>query len=98
MKGFVSHGMVLCAKTDDGKVEFADPPAGAAIGERITVGSLVSGEPDEQVNPSKKNNPWLAIVEHLKTDAKKVACYQGIPMMTSSGPVTAPTLANATLS
>jgi len=98
MKGFVSHGMVLCAKTEDGKVEFADPPAGAKVGERILVGDLTVGEPDEQVNPAKKNNPWVDIVSHLKTNGDKVACYKDIPLTTSAGPVTAPTLANAALS
>ena len=32
LAGFASHGMVLCAKNaDESKVEFVDPPAGAAV-------------------------------------------------------------------
>jgi methionine--tRNA ligase beta chain len=38
MRGVVSEGMVLCgANADSDKVELLEPPAGAGIGERITV-------------------------------------------------------------
>jgi methionine--tRNA ligase beta chain len=43
--GFPSHGMVLCASSEDGsKVEFIEPPVDAQIGERIMVDGFV-GEP-----------------------------------------------------
>ena len=45
MLGFPSHGMVLCAASDDGsKVEFIEPPADAKIGERVMVNGF-DGEP-----------------------------------------------------
>ena len=43
--GFPSHGMVLCAASEDGsKVEFIEPPADAEIGERVMVDGF-DGEP-----------------------------------------------------
>ena len=36
LAGFASNGMVLCATTAEGKVEFVEPPEGAALGERVT--------------------------------------------------------------
>lgn len=43
--GFPSHGMVLCAASEDGsKVEFIEPPADAKIGERISCEGY-DGEP-----------------------------------------------------
>lgn len=35
LAGFASNGMVLCATGEDGRVEFVEPPAGAALGERV---------------------------------------------------------------
>mmetsp|Transcript_23037 Transcript_23037/g.52731 ORF Transcript_23037/g.52731 Transcript_23037/m.52731 type:complete len:225 (-) Transcript_23037:355-1029(-) len=49
LKGFKSHGMVLCAASTnpDGseKVEFVEPPEGAAIGEIITFEGLPNPQP-----------------------------------------------------
>jgi tRNA-binding EMAP/Myf-like protein len=64
MVGFESQGMVLCASNADRSVvEFIDPPAGAAVGERLLIDGHVSdpGRIDERVNPSAKANPWTAI-------------------------------------
>ena len=36
LAGFASNGMVLCATTAEGKVEFVEPPEGAQLGERVT--------------------------------------------------------------
>lgn len=43
--GFPSHGMVMCAASEDGsKVEFIEPPADAKIGERVMIEGF-DGEP-----------------------------------------------------
>lgn len=49
---------VACVHCD----QFADPPAGAAVGERLTLEGY-EGEPDAQVNPGAKKNPWSRICE-----------------------------------
>lgn len=48
--GFPSYGMVMCAANEDGsKVEFVEPPADAAIGERV----MVEGYDGEPVSSSQ---------------------------------------------
>ena len=90
--GFRSHGMVLCAAKGD-KVEFVDPPAGAKVGERVTIEGL-TGEP---VTPAQveKTKAFVTAAEKLTTNAERVATYDGKAFITSAGPCTCPTLADA---
>lgn len=82
--GFPSHGMVLCASSEDGrKVEFIEPPPGAAVGERITVEGF-NGEPATE-NQILKKKMLDVIFPDLKTNASGVATYKGVPLSTSAG-------------
>ena len=81
--GFPSHGMVLCASSDDGKVVFVDPPAGASIGERVMVDGY-NGEPATE-NQVIKKKMLDAIFPDLKTDSDGVACYKGVPLTAGGG-------------
>lgn len=93
--GFPSHGMVMCAATEDGgKVQFVEPPADAAIGERITVEGY-DGEPATE-NQVIKKKMLDAIFPDLKTNAAGVACYKGVPLSTSAGSCQ-PSLPNASV-
>eukprot|EP00878_Enallax_costatus_P027717 GHUV01029865.1.p2 GENE.GHUV01029865.1~~GHUV01029865.1.p2 ORF type:complete len:113 (+),score=41.29 GHUV01029865.1:550-888(+) len=95
MRGITSQAMVLAAThPETGKVELCDPPADAAIGERVTVEGF-SGEPDEQLNPKKKI--FEQVQPDLATNADRVACYKGVPLMTSAGPVKAATVAGGSI-
>lgn len=76
------------------QVELCEPPAGAAIGERVTVEGFL-GEPDEQLNPKKKI--FEAVQPDLRTNEQLVACYKGVPLMTSAGPVTVQSVAGASI-
>lgn len=76
------------------QVELCDPPGGAAIGERVTVAGF-SGEPDEQLNPKKKI--FEQVQPDLSTNAELVACYKGVPLMTSAGPVQVASVAGASI-
>lgn len=102
MVGKESAGMVLCASNADRTtVEFVDPPAGARVGERITIaGHSESPVPPggDPINPAKKNNPWTAFAAELCTDASRVATYKGVPLTTSAGACTAPTVASGPIS
>jgi methionine--tRNA ligase beta chain len=49
LAGFASNGMVLCATGEDGKVEFIEPPPGAALGERVTF----EGHPGAAAEPNR---------------------------------------------
>ena len=91
MKGFTSQGMVLCAATD-AKVELLAPPEGVPIGERITIEGY-SGEADEKLNEKEGKAPLPKILPDLKTNDSPVACFKGIPLMTSKGTLKA-TMAN----
>ena len=80
--GFPSHGMVLCASGPD-KVEFIEPPEGAAIGERVFVEGY-DGEPATENQIIKKKMLDL-IFPDLKTNSDGVATYKGVPLSTSAG-------------
>jgi methionine--tRNA ligase beta chain len=93
--GFASHGMVMCAATEDGgKVQFVEPPEGAAIGDRVTVAGY-DGEPATE-NQIIKKKMLDEIFPDLKTDASGVATYKGVPLSTSAGPCK-PSLPNASV-
>lgn len=103
MVGFESMGMVLCASNADRSVvEFVEPPAGAKIGERLTLPGIITADAPwpvpEVVNPAKKGNPWTNFAAELRTNGDKVATYMGVPLTTSAGPCTAPTQADAPIS
>jgi methionine--tRNA ligase beta chain len=87
MKGFQSQGMVLCAATEK-KVELLVPPEGVPIGERITVEGY-TGDPDEKLNEKEGKAPLVKMLPDLKTNGTPVACFKGIPLMTSKGPLKA---------
>ncbi|KAF4665153.1 hypothetical protein FOL47_004728 [Perkinsus chesapeaki] len=101
LRGFVSHGMVMCASTGDhSQVEVLDVPADAKPGDRITIPGF-DGEPDEVLHP--KHNPFDAVKGDLKTvkeaDGKIVATYKGKPFTLPSGEiVTAPGLVDCEIS
>ena len=92
LMGFPSHGMVMCASGSDGTVKFVEPPADAAIGERVMVDGF-DGEPATE-NQVIKKKMLDAIFPDLKTNAGGIACYKGVPLSTSAGPCQ-PTLPNA---
>merc|ERR1712087_1059195 len=79
--GFPSHGMVLCAASEDGsKVEFIEPPADAKIGERVMVNGF-DGEPATE-NQILKKKMMNTIFPDLKTNSEGIATYQGEALST----------------
>ena len=82
--GFPSHGMVLCASTEDGsRVVFVDPPADAAIGERCFCDGFV-GEPATE-NQVAKKKILDKVFPDFMTDGEGVATYKGVPLTAGSG-------------
>mmetsp|Transcript_17350 Transcript_17350/g.25854 ORF Transcript_17350/g.25854 Transcript_17350/m.25854 type:complete len:480 (+) Transcript_17350:1-1440(+) len=82
--GFPSHGMVLCASNaDHTAVEFAVPPEGAKIGERITFEGF-DGEPEAQ-NKVAKKKIFQALAPDLKTDENGMVNWKGAKSVTSAG-------------
>lgn len=95
--GFVSNGMVLAAKAEDGtKVELVTPPEGSQIGERVFIDGL-TGEPYSSAQVKKKKT-WEAAAKDLKTVEGGVATWQGKAIQTTAGPCTAASLEHAPIS
>lgn len=85
--GIPSAGMVLCAGTEDkSKVEVLNIPEGVPAGERIIFPGH-EGTP-EPVLKKKLAKHYENVAVDLKTDDKGNAVWQGIPFMTSKGPIT----------
>eukprot|EP00658_Telonema_sp_P-2_P016832 TRINITY_DN16517_c0_g1_i2.p1 TRINITY_DN16517_c0_g1~~TRINITY_DN16517_c0_g1_i2.p1 ORF type:complete len:216 (-),score=88.19 TRINITY_DN16517_c0_g1_i2:102-749(-) len=85
--GIPSAGMVLCAGNDDrSKIEVLNIPEGVPCGERI----IFPGHdlPAEPVLKKKLAKHYESVAVDLKTDDKGNAVWQGIPFMTSKGPIT----------
>ena len=66
------------------QVELVTPPEGATPGDRVTVEGF-SGEPEEQLNPKKKQ--FEQISPDLATNNERVACYRGVSAADSDGRV-----------
>jgi len=82
--GFPSHGMVLCASNaDHTAVEFAVPPQGAQIGERITFEGF-EGEPEPE-NKVAKKKIFDKLAPDLKTDGNGEVVWKGVKAVTSAG-------------
>lgn len=75
--GFPSHGMVLCASNaDHTAVECMEPPADAAIGQRIMFEGFTEGEPEPE-NKIAKKKIFEKLAPDLKTDANGVCVWKG---------------------
>ena len=96
LKGWPSHGMILCVSAPDGKIEPLRPPEGSEIGDLVTIGDL----PREPSNDKK--NPWRKVCSFLKTNENKEATYKDdkdvFVWHTEKGKIAAPSIANGTIS
>lgn len=87
MRGMDSFGMLLAADKDE-KVALVQPPLDAPVGEKISVAGF-EGEHQAQIDGKKADAPlFAAVFNELKSNSNGVACYKGVPMMTSKGPCT----------
>lgn len=85
LMGFSSSGMVLCAKTEDGRVEFVTPPEDAAVGERIVLDGVPVSEA-YSASQVKKYKVWEKVIApHLRTDESGAATWKGLHLMTAAG-------------
>ncbi len=84
LAGFVSNGMVLCATSADGKVEFVTPPEGAKVGERVAFEG--HSAPAAEPNRMAKKKIFEAAAPDLVVDDQLRAAWKGVPFMTTAGP------------
>lgn len=101
LQGFLSFGMVLAAKIDD-KIVLLQPPAGAAVGDRVYIDGLKEGDVGGGVPSAaarvKKLKIWEAVSPDLKTDGTGIACWKGRPLLLAGEPLIAPNAPNAPIS
>ena len=91
LAGFASNGMVLCATSPDGaRVEFVEPPAGAALGERVAFAGHAG--PPAEPNRVDKKKLFEAVAPGLRLDAEGRATWEGVVFETSAGPCAVKTL------
>ena len=96
LAGFPSNGMVLCGSSEDRSVvEFVDPPPQSSIGERVVCEGMI-GE-IASPNQVKKKKLMEAAASELKA-VDGVAKYLGVPLTTSGGECTLPTIRSGTIS
>eukprot|EP00904_Undaria_pinnatifida_P000404 jgi/Undpi1/10364/HiC_scaffold_29.g12814.m1 len=99
LKGFKSHGMVVCAvaASSEGKekVELVVPPEGAEVGERLKFDGLEGG-PFEPVSAAQmeKKKVLDRVLKELATDGDGTVKWREHPLASSCGPCTAPTVRN----
>jgi aminoacyl tRNA synthase complex-interacting multifunctional protein 1 len=98
--GFKSHGMVLCAAAtlEDGteRVEFVEPPDGAAVGEVVSFDGLPMPHPVSAAQVEKKK-VFQNCMPAMRTTSDCVAAWDGHAFVTSAGPCRVKSLANACL-
>merc|ERR1712232_457745 len=96
LKGVTSSGMVLCAKSANKKVvELVTVPDSCNVGDRLLPTGVASSWAPSQPQGVKEYKIWEAVSKDLRSDAKKVACFAGVPLTTEKGAkFVAPTLAN----
>ncbi|XP_076466905.1 tyrosine--tRNA ligase, cytoplasmic-like [Babylonia areolata] len=94
MRGIESCAMLMCASVDEPRaVEPLNPPASCSPGDRVCVEGFESVTPDEKLNPKKK--VWEKLQPDLRTSGECVAEWQGSPLMTKDGVVSAASLKGA---
>ena len=69
-----SHGMILCASDESGKIEPIRPPAGSKPGDAVFIGDFPR-LPVPELNPKK--NPWEQVSAEVFVNSDKNATYQG---------------------
>ena len=96
LKGWPSHGMILCASNKEGKVEPLRPPEGSQVGDLVYIGNLTR-EP-----ANDKKCPWEAVHDKIFVDDKKEAIYKDdkdvFVWHTDKGNIVSPTIADGTIS
>ena len=98
MVGFKSQGMVLYGSSPDkATVELVDPPAGAAVGERVSFGAAHDGEAATPAQLQKKKLLEAALPD-LRVGEDGIAMFKDAAFTTSKGPCTLKSIRAGTIS
>eukprot|EP00915_Cephaloidophora_sp_WS-2016_P000118 GHVH01000199.1.p1 GENE.GHVH01000199.1~~GHVH01000199.1.p1 ORF type:complete len:746 (+),score=121.52 GHVH01000199.1:40-2238(+) len=97
LRGFKSHGMVLCASNEDHtKVEFMTPPEGTPLGESLSFVGAAGDGPDEVL--PKKKSPWDTCQKLFATAEDFSGVFKDMKLMASTGPVSCKSISKGTMS
>jgi len=98
LRGFPSHGMVLCASNaDHTKVEFMKAPEGTPLGELLTFEGINGSGPDEVL--PKKKSPWDACAKLFTVGTDSCGYFkEGHKLMSSQGEVKCSSITGGTMS
>jgi methionine--tRNA ligase beta chain len=89
LKGFPSHGMVLCASNaEHTAVELVVPPEGTSIGERVVFDGVELSDPEPE-NKVAKKKIFEQLAPDLQTNADGIVVWKGHVAKTSAGVVAA---------
>ena len=98
LAGKESYGMVLCASNADHTlIELLNPAEGSMTGDTVKAEGIEKGE-IEDLNISKKNNPWEVVQAQLSTNDNLELTYKGVALKTDKGLIKASTLKTANIS
>ncbi|KAL8270189.1 hypothetical protein Esti_005864 [Eimeria stiedai] len=98
LRGFESHGMVMCASSEDrSATELLQPPADTPLGERVVIQGL-AGEADEVLSSKKGKDPLAACSPFLKTKDDCGAYFKDLPLVTPQGAVKCNSIKNGNIS
>ncbi len=96
IKGVESFGRLMVATSADGKSkEFATPPEGAAVGERIFFDGVDAKKSPADAAVASKNTH--KIFKELRTNEKCEVAFAELLFKTSAGPCTVKSIANGTV-
>lgn len=100
LRGYPSHGMLLCASNDaHTEVELMHPPAGAKPGDRITFEGLDHSKgPDDVLSGKKGQEPIPVILPNLRVDGECVGYWKQYRMTLNGEPCKCTTLRDAHIS
>jgi len=98
LRGFPSHGMVLCAgNADHTKVEFMKPPEGTPLGELLTFEGINGDGPDEVL--PKKKSPWDTCAKLFTVGSDSCGYFKdGHKLMSSKGEVKCASITDGAMS
>jgi len=95
LKGWLSHGMVLCATDEKGITEPLRPAPGSKVGDPVFIGDY----PRCPLAELPKNNPWDKVKDEIFVSEDKIANYQTTNLWkTEAGLVQTKSLKNAKIS
>ena len=96
LKGWPSHGMILCTSNKEGKVEPLRPPEGSQAGDSVYIGDLKRDPAND------KHCPWEQVAKYLMVNSKKEATYKDekdeFVWHTEKGNIVSPTISEGTIS